>query len=73
MSKMIIISEVSELTGVTTKALKMWDNEGKLKAKCKTTGDHRRYDLDDIEKFLGNNQIRQNIKRNVWNKRWKKN
>ena len=49
MGKMISISEVSELTGVTIKTLKIWDNEGKLKAKYKTAGGHRRYDLDDIE------------------------
>ena len=54
MGKMISISEVSELTGVTIKTLKIWDNEGKLKAKFKTPGGHRRYDIDDIEKFIGN-------------------
>ena len=57
MGKMISISEVSKLTGVTVKTLKIWDNEGKLKAKYKTSGGHRRYDLEDIEKFLGNNTI----------------
>lgn len=66
MGKMISISEVSELTGVTIKTLKIWDNEGKLKAKYKTAGGHRRYDLDDIENFLGNNIIEQNTQRNVF-------
>ena len=33
---MISISKVSELTGVTVKTLKIWDNEGNLKAKYKT-------------------------------------
>ena len=63
MGKMVSISKVSELTGVTIKTLKIWDNEGKLKAKYKTPGGHRRYDLDDIEKYLGNNQQTQ---RNVF-------
>ena len=63
MGKMVSISKVSELTGVTIKTLKIWDNEGKLKAKYRTPGGHRRYDLDDIEKYLGNNQQTQ---RNVF-------
>jgi predicted site-specific integrase-resolvase len=66
MGKMISISKVSELTGVTIKTLKIWDNEGKLKAKYKTAGGHRRYNLDDIENFLGNNIIEQNTQRNVF-------
>ena len=66
MGKMVSISKVSELTGVTIKTLKIWDNEGKLKAKYKTPGGHRRYDLDDIEKYLGNNQIQQQTQRNVF-------
>lgn len=66
MGKILSISSVSELTGVTVKTLKIWDNEEKLKAKYKTAGGHRRYDLDDIEKFLGINAIEQNTKRNVF-------
>jgi predicted site-specific integrase-resolvase len=66
MGKMISISEVSKLTGVTIKTLKIWDNYGKLKAKYKTAGGHRRYDLDDIESFLGINDIEQNSNRNVF-------
>lgn len=49
---MISISEVSKLTGATIITLKIWDNEGKLKSKFKTSGGHRRY---DIEKFVRNN------------------
>ena len=66
MGKMVSISKVSELTGVTIKTLKIWDNEGELKAKYKTPGGHRRYDLDDTEKYLGNNQIQQQTQRNVF-------
>jgi predicted site-specific integrase-resolvase len=53
MNKMISISKVSELTGVTIKTLKIWDNKGKLKCAYKTVGGHRRYRLDDVEKFIG--------------------
>jgi predicted site-specific integrase-resolvase len=66
MGKMISISEVSKLTGVTIKTLKIWDIEGKFKAKYKTPGGHRRYDLDDVEKLLGNSPIPQDTKTNVF-------
>jgi DNA-binding transcriptional MerR regulator len=39
------------MRGVTIKTLKIWDNEEKLKAKYRTPGGYRRYDLDDIELF----------------------
>lgn len=55
MNKLISISEVSKLTGVTVKTLKIWDNEGKLKCAYKTPGGHRRYRRDDVEKFSGVN------------------
>jgi predicted site-specific integrase-resolvase len=53
MSKMISISEVSELTGVTIKTLKIWDNEKKLPCAFKTVGGHRRYNLDEVKAFIG--------------------
>ena len=62
---MISISEASKLTGVTVKTLKIWDNEGLLKAKYKTVGGHRRYDSDDIEKYIGND-ISKEKERNVF-------
>lgn len=62
MGKMISISDVSELTGVTIKTLKIWDKEGKLKAKYKTPGGHRRYDLDEIEEFIGETSKQRNSK-----------
>jgi DNA-binding transcriptional MerR regulator len=36
MGKMVGTSKVSELIDITIKTLKIWDNEGKLKAKYKT-------------------------------------
>lgn len=65
MGKMISISEASKLTGVTVKTLKIWDNEGLLKAKYKTAGGHRRYDSDDIERYIGND-ISKDKERNVF-------
>lgn len=65
MGKMISISEASKLTGVTVKTLKIWDNEGLLKAKYKTAGGHRRYDSDDIERYIGND-ISKEKERNVF-------
>lgn len=66
MGKIVSISYVSELTGVAIKTLKIWDNEGKLKSKFRTPGGHRRYDMDDIEKFIGNNINSKSTKRNVF-------
>ncbi len=55
MVKMISISEVSKLTGVTVKTLKIWDNENKFKCAYKTVGGHRRYVFEEVEKFIGSN------------------
>lgn len=51
MSKLISIQEASELLSVSTKTLRRWDDEGVLPA-IKTVGGHRRYLLDDIEKYM---------------------
>jgi len=42
MDKMISIQEVSKLTGVTVKTLKIWDNEGKLESAMRTVGGHKK-------------------------------
>ncbi|SHK23548.1 MerR family DNA-binding transcriptional regulator [Tepidibacter formicigenes] len=63
MNELISISEASRLLGVTIKTLKIWDNEGKLKAH-RTLGGHRRYRLSDIEKLLEIEN--QNTERNVF-------
>lgn len=57
MSKIINISKVSELTGVSIKTLKIWDNEGKLNCAYKTAGGHRRYRLEDIEDYINVKKI----------------
>ena len=54
MDKMMSIQEASKMLGVTVKTLKLWDIEGKLKAKMRTVGGHRRYSFSDLEVFLKN-------------------
>lgn len=56
MSRLIATAQASELLGVTTKTLKIWTNENKIKS-YRTAGNHRRFRIDDIEKFLGENNI----------------
>jgi len=48
MDELIDITKASKLFGVSTKTLRRWDNEGKLKA-YRTMGGHRRYKLTDKE------------------------
>ena len=52
MSRLISIAEASEMLGVTTKTLKIWANEDKIKS-YRTAGKHRRFRVEDIDNFLG--------------------
>ena len=52
MSRLISIAEASEMLGVTTKTLKIWTNEDKIKS-YRTVGRHSRFRIEDIEGFLG--------------------
>jgi excisionase family DNA binding protein len=65
LSKLLDIAEVAKILGVDTKTLRRWDNSGKLKA-IRTFGNHRRYKSEDIEALINNNEIIQNINRNVF-------
>jgi excisionase family DNA binding protein len=51
-SKLISVAQASEMLGVTVKTLKIWTNEDKIKS-YRTAGGHRRFRVEDIEKFLG--------------------
>ncbi len=51
MSKLISLKEAAETLSVSTKTLRRWDNEGILKS-IKTSGGHRRYNQDDIDKYM---------------------
>ena len=53
MPNVISVQEASKMLGVTIKTLKLWDEEGKLKSSFRTPGGHRRYNLADIEAFIG--------------------
>ncbi len=56
MDRLLTIKEVAELLSISTKTLRTWDNEGKLKA-IKTVGGHRKYLESDIENFLNKNVV----------------
>jgi len=47
---MIKIKEAAEILGISTKTLRNWEKEGKIKS-YKTLGNHRRYEKEYIEKF----------------------
>lgn len=53
MSRLISIGKAAELLGVHVDTLREWDAEGKL-TPVKTFGNHRRYNLEDIEALCGN-------------------
>lgn len=53
MSRLISVAQASEMLGVTVKTIKIWTNEDKIKS-YRTAGGHRRFRIEDIEKFLGN-------------------
>ena len=53
-SKLLKISEVSEMLSVTQKTLRIWDkDESSLLHSIKTSGGHRRYLEDDVLKCMG--------------------
>lgn len=53
MSRLISIGKAADLLGVHVDTLREWDAEGKL-SPVKTFGNHRRYNLEDIEAICGN-------------------
>jgi len=64
MDKLVNISEAADRLGVSTKTLRMWDKDGKLKP-VRTSGKHRRYLLSDIEKLQGLDPTKQEAKKEV--------
>lgn len=61
MSKLLTIKETANLLSVSTKTLRTWDDEGKLKA-IKTVGGHRRYKQSDIDSFMEINLPKEEVK-----------
>lgn len=54
MDKLLKISEVAEILGVTTQTLRKWDKDGKFKS-THTVGGHRRYRESDVYAIVNNN------------------
>lgn len=52
MSNLLTVSEAAELLGVSTKTIRRWDVEGRIKS-TRTEGGHRRFLVSDL---LGNQQ-----------------
>lgn len=52
MSSLLSISEAAELLGVSTKTIRRWESDGKIKA-VRTEGGHRRFAVADL---IGNSQ-----------------
>ena len=48
----ISIGKVADLFGVTTQSIRDWTKQGKLSV-IRTLGNHRRYNLEEIEQKLG--------------------
>lgn len=47
MSNLLTIQQAASLIGVTTKTLRRWEDEGRLKSK-RTAGNHRRYEVSSL-------------------------
>jgi putative resolvase len=45
---LVNISKAAKILGVTTKTLRNWEDQGKLKP-VRTLGKHRRYNLEEIK------------------------
>lgn len=55
-TKLLRIKEAADMLGVNPETLRRWDNEGKLVAvKVSKRGD-RRYQKEDIDKFIVQNK-----------------
>jgi len=52
MNNLVSIGKAADQLGVCEETLRQWDREGKL-VPVKTAGNHRRYRMEDIEKFFG--------------------
>lgn len=52
MDKLVNVSQAADMLGVSTKIMRLWDNEGKVEA-VRTAGGHRRYRVSELEKLQG--------------------
>jgi len=54
-SKLLTISQVAEILGVSIQTLRRWDDSGKLSSVSRKTAGHRHYLKSDIENYIKNN------------------
>ena len=47
MSNLITVKEAAEVLGVSTKTIRRWESDGKIKA-VRTVGGHRRFDITTL-------------------------
>lgn len=52
MSNLVTVSEAAELLGVSTRTIRRWESEGRIKA-VRTEGNHRRFEVSEL---LGKNK-----------------
>ena len=52
MKELVTLSKASKILGVTTKTLRNWDEAGKIQT-VRTSGNHRRIPIEELEKFRG--------------------
>ena len=66
MDKLVNVSQAAEMLGVSTKIMRLWDNDGKVEA-VRTAGGHRRYRVSEIEKLQGikHEEVKKPDKENV--------
>ena len=55
MEKLLTLKEAAELLHVNKETLRIWERKGHIKS-IRTPGNHRRYDMRDIEEFLNNHK-----------------
>jgi excisionase family DNA binding protein len=55
MEEFLKIGKAAEYIHVSEDTLRLWDKTGKLKA-IKTAGGHRRYNIKQLDEFLGKNK-----------------
>lgn len=54
--KSVSIGEAALILGVSTSTMRRWDREGHFASSFRTTGNHRRYSLRDLQQFMGETQ-----------------
>ena len=48
----LTIGELSNKLGVCTKTIRRWESQGKIHVSFRTTGGHRRFSIEEVEKCI---------------------